>query len=74
MQALYCSEDCQEGDWARHGDYCRMVVERREERKRSKEQLNQLKVFKKMLGKLQKQILTFPSSIQLLHYVNQDKT
>jgi hypothetical protein len=38
LQALYCSPDCQEGDWARHRDYCRRVIESREERRRSKEQ------------------------------------
>ena len=38
MQALYYSKACQEGDWARLRDYCRMVRERREERRRSKEQ------------------------------------
>ena len=40
LQARYCSSDCQEGDWARHRDYCRVVREKREQRNWSKEQVD----------------------------------
>lgn len=37
LQARYCSEACQKADWGRHGEYCTLVMERRNEKRRAAE-------------------------------------